>query len=34
MSAYICSDEAISLLVDGFLNYDTILKSDGYLKIE
>ena len=30
MSAYICSDEAISLLVDGFMNYDTILKSDGY----
>ena len=30
MSAYICSDEAISLLVDGFMNYDTTFKSEGF----
>lgn len=30
MSAYVCSDEAISLLVDGFMKYNTFLKSDGY----
>ena len=30
MSAYICGSEAISLLVDGFMNYGTSFKSDGY----
>ncbi len=30
MSAYVCSDEAISLLVDGFMNYDTTFKSEGF----
>ena len=30
MSAYICSCEAISLLVDGFMNYDTTFKSEGF----
>lgn len=30
MSAYVCNDETISLLVDGFMNYGTALKSKGY----
>lgn len=30
MSAYICGSEAISLLVDGFMNYGTTFKSEGY----
>lgn len=30
MSAYVCKDETISLLVDGFMNYGTALKSEGY----
>lgn len=30
MSAYVCNDETISLLVDGFMNYETALKSEGY----